>query len=81
MLRRPPALSAPALCLLGVPVLDAFPTLPSWAVVLLLVLVLITGALRIVFPQQSKDRLAWWQAWWNRPLRRRRNREDDPGSP
>jgi hypothetical protein len=71
MLRRPPALSASALSLTGVPLVDAFTDLPTWTVVLLLVLATVISTLRIVFPQQSKDRLAWWQGLWSRSSRRR----------
>jgi hypothetical protein len=71
MLRRLPALSTSALSFTGVPLMDAFTDLPTWTVVFLLVLATIISMLRIVFPQQSKDRLAWWQGWWSRPSRRR----------
>ncbi|MEU7761612.1 hypothetical protein [Micromonospora aurantiaca (nom. illeg.)] len=54
--------------------MDAVSALPTWTVVLLLVLAAALSTLRIVFPQQSKDRLAWWQGWWARPTRRRRSR-------
>ncbi|MFI5950399.1 hypothetical protein ACIA8B_22815 [Micromonospora chalcea] len=74
MLRRPPALSAPALSFTGVSLVNAFSDLPNWTVVLLLVLVTVISILRIVFPQQSKDRLAWWQGWWSRPSRRRQSK-------
>ena len=73
MLRRPPAQSIPALSFPGVPFMDAVAGLPTWTVVLVLVLAAALSALRIVFPQQSKDRLASWQGWWARPSRRRRN--------
>ncbi|GIF75678.1 hypothetical protein SAMN05421812_13636 [Asanoa hainanensis] len=72
MLRRPPALSASALSFTGVPLVDALTDLPTWTVVLLFVLATGLSVLRIVFPQQSKDRLAWWQGWWSRPSRLRR---------
>ncbi|WP_161565911.1 hypothetical protein [Micromonospora sp. B006] len=54
--------------------MDAVSALPTWTLVLLLVLAAALSALRIVFPQQSKDRLAWWQGWWARPTRRWRSR-------
>jgi hypothetical protein len=46
---------------------------PWWAVALLAVLGLAVAALRIVFPQDSPDRLEWWLE------RRRTSRRGDAG--
>ncbi len=86
MLRRPPALSAsalstPAFSWVGLHRPAELPNcrpadLPTCRPADLdcrpaLMLVPVTSTRRIVFPQQSKDRLAWWQGWWSRPSPRR----------
>jgi hypothetical protein len=43
---------------------------PWWAAFLLAVLGLVTAGIRIVFPQDSPDKLAWWHE--RRPPRNRR---------
>lgn len=78
MRHRPPALAASALLpFIGVPVVDALTPLPSWLVIVLFTGTTAVTVAGIVFPQDSKDRLAWWQSWWNRP-RRRGDRPADP---
>jgi hypothetical protein len=37
---------------------------PWWAGFLLAVLGLVTAGVRIVFPQDSPDKLAWWRERW-----------------
>ena len=37
---------------------------PWWAGFLLAVLALVTAGVRIVFPQDSPDKLAWWRERW-----------------
>lgn len=39
---------------------------PWWAVLVLAVLGLAAACLRIVFPQDSPDRLSWWRGLWRR---------------
>ena len=42
----------------------AVSAVPWWAVLCLAVLSLLCSALRAVFPQDSADRLAWWERRW-----------------
>ncbi|GGM22631.1 hypothetical protein ACFFX1_11010 [Dactylosporangium sucinum] len=74
MLRRPPALSASALSLTGVPLVYAVAPVPMWIIVVLLIATVVIGIVGAVFPQKSEDRLAWWQSWWDRT---RHRRDDD----
>lgn len=47
-------------------------TMPTWwSVVLLLLPLALVAALHAVFPQQSADRLAWWQSRWQEQRLRR----------
>jgi len=47
---------------------------PWWAGFLLAVLGLGAAGVRIVFPQDSPDRLAWWRERWRRSRLRGRRR-------
>ncbi|MFG2291017.1 hypothetical protein ACGFOU_33705 [Streptomyces sp. NPDC048595] len=44
---------------------------PAWAVVGCLALSLGLGALQVVFPQESTDRLSWWRYRWAYLVRRK----------
>ena len=47
---------------------------PWWSVCLLTVLGLAAVCLQIVFPQDSRDKLAWWSERWRTRQRRPRDR-------
>jgi len=56
---------------------------PPWCVIACLALSLALGALQVVFPQESADRLAWWTGRRSylsqqRLLRTARRREQPP---
>ncbi|MEU4038710.1 hypothetical protein [Streptomyces collinus] len=44
---------------------------PAWVVVACLALSLGLGALQVVFPQESTDRLSWWRYRWAYLVRRK----------
>ncbi|MFI5534477.1 hypothetical protein ACIA8O_38680 [Kitasatospora sp. NPDC051853] len=57
------------------PVLGALAGAPWTVIIIALALVLVFFALQTLIPQDSKDRLAWWQDRRAHTVRRRRDRE------